>query len=311
MSFELVQYLLLFSASLFVLIKGSDWFVRAAEAVGRNFGIQPFVIGVTIVAFGTSLPELATSIASVNNGDAGIVLGNVVGSNITNILLVLGLVAITRKSIKLDYNIMDIDMPLLLVSAVLMWYIVKDGSLTFFEALIFLGGLVIFLVNTLGNRSEPDVLRPRLNWKIWGLIVLGGVCVYFGAAYAIVSLRELAVVFGVGEGIVAQSLMALGTSLPEIMVSITAAKRGNAAIAVGNVLGSNIFNTYAVVAIPSFFGHIAVPDEMIRFGLPFMIAVTILFAVMCLSNRISRWEGSMLVFLYLFYLSELFQGQAI
>ena len=148
---------LVFTVSLAVLIKGSDWFVDSAEKIGLSLGINSFVIGVTIVAMGTSLPELASSIAAVNSGESEIVIGNVVGSNVTNILLVLGIVALIGNVVPLEYNIMDIDMPLLVGSAIFIYFAVEDHTFSQFEALIFLAALIGFIINSVkADKFEPD-----------------------------------------------------------------------------------------------------------------------------------------------------------
>ena len=293
--------------SLVALIKGSNWFVDSSERIGLSLGISPFIIGVTIVAFGTSLPELASSVASVLEGRSEIVTGIVIGSNITNILLVLGIVAVIGPVIKMEYDISDIDMPLLLGSAALMWFSLADLHISSFEAVLFLIALVVFLLNSVsGNKKDPDTAYPKFDWKDIGLLVIGGVFVKFGAEYTVVSLSDLATSFQMDTGILAQTLVALGTSLPEVAVSITAAKKGKPGIAVGNVLGSNIFNSYAVIAIPSFFGTMTVPPETLDFALPFMIVVTVLFAFITIGGRITRWEGYMLLIFYAYFLNRCF-----
>lgn len=301
---ELLTNFLIFAVSLGALLKASDWFVSAAERIGLSLGISPFIIGVTIVAFGTSLPELATSIAAVYSGSSEIVVGNVIGSNVTNILLVLGLTAIVGKKIVLDFDVWDIDMPLLLASAVFLYFALNDGSISLFEAIMFLVALAVFLLKSFGETND-DEERTKADLKDYGLLLLGGVLVYFGATYTIYGLERIASELGVNQDFVALSVLALGTSLPEVVVSIAAARKGKPAIAVGNVLGSNIFNTYAVMGIPSLFGTLVIPESINDFSLPFMVFVTIIFAVICLSKRISRWEGAMLVIFYVFFIVEL------
>ncbi len=292
--------------SLFVLVKGSDWFVDSAEKIGLSLGISPFIIGVTIVAFGTSLPELASGIAAVLRDDSSIVVGVVVGSNITNILLVLGLVAVLGKVIKMDYDIMDIDMPLLVGSALLLWFCLLDLHLSLFEAILFVVGLCIFLFNSIIGHIKEDSLRIKTNFRDYGLLLLGGLLVKFGADYTIISIGKLSQIFEMDSTIIAQTLVAFGTSLPEVAVSITAASKGKPGIAVGNVLGSNIFNTYAVMAIPSFFGSLVIPAQSLDFALPFMLVCTLLFAFISIGGRITRWEGYMLLLFYLFFLNQSF-----
>ncbi len=310
MSVEVFMYFGLFAVSLLVLLKGSDWFVDAAEDIGLSLGISPFIIGVTIVAFGTSLPELATSIASVFAGDSKIVIANVVGSNITNIALVLGLVAIVAKEIKLDYNIWHIDMPYLWGSAFLLWLTVRDGHFSFFEALIFLIGIAIFLAYSFGNNTpEVDEDRHKASGKSYALLLIGGLLVWLGASYTIEAICKLSEIAGISSEVIALTAVALGTSLPEIIVSLNATKKGKTAIAVGNVLGSNIFNTYIVMSIPSFFGPLEIPESILTFGLPLMVVMSIMFGIVSNNKKITRWEGMLLIMFYLFFIVELVKGE--
>lgn len=306
---EILLYLGLFVISLAVLLKGSDWFVESAEKIGLSFGISPFIIGVTIVAFGTSLPELASSIAAVLAGQSEIVIGNVVGSNITNIALVLGVVAIVGRKIYIKKDIMSTDIPLLLTSAFLFYFIVNDQHVSIIEAVILLAALFVFLAYSFkdGNDGEEQI-KIAVSWKSYGMLLLGGILVYFGADYTILAISKLSSIFGISSEIIALTLVALGTSLPELVVSISAARRGNTEIAVGNVLGSNLFNTYAVLGIPAFFGDLLIPDNVIAFSIPLMVGLTLLLTIMCLSKTISRWEGWMLLLIYGFFVIELFKG---
>ena len=297
--------ILVFIVSISVLVLGSEWFISSAERIGLSFGISHFIIGVTIVAFGTSLPELATSIVSVLTENSEVVMGNVVGSNITNILLVLGLTAFVGKGIHMDFNVMKGDMPMLVASAFLLYFTLQDGSFSLPEALLFLVALIIFLLSSLTGNEEEEDERPSVSAREWLLFILGGVFVYYGAVYTIESLSSIATKMGVSPGLISLGAIALGTSLPEVVVSINAARKGKHAIAVGNVLGSNIFNTYAVVSISSFFGELSMTPDL-YFNLGFMVAVTLLFAVLCISKSISRWEGAMLLVVYLYFMMELF-----
>lgn len=296
----------LFIVSLTVLLVSSDWFIAAAEKVGRSFGIPSFIIGVTIVAFGTSLPELATSIASVFSGSSQIVVGNVIGSNITNILLVLGMAAFVTKRLHIDFDVMDIDMPLLFGSAFMLYFALSDLQFTFTEALIFCAGLAVFLLNSFNAESdEVEEEEDKPTWKTYAMLVLGAVLVYFGATYTIKAMEAISAGMGIDQHIIALGAVALGTSLPEVVVSVKAAKKGRHGIAIGNVLGSNMFNTFAVMGIPSFFGKLEIPEDTLTFSLPFMIACTILFGLMCFSKKVSRWEGAMLILFYVFFIYQL------
>ncbi len=302
----MILYILLFVISLTALVKASDWFVDSAEDIGLSIGISPFVIGVTIIAFGTSLPELAASLASVIQGDSGIVMGNVVGSNITNILLVLGITAIISKNIILKFDVMKVDMPLLLGSTFLLWFVVDDGQISILDGIILVTLLSIFLFNSIKSNVSTKENGYTASKKSYYLLPVSALLIFVGAKYTIVAIEHISEVFHIPPEIIALSAVALGTSLPEVIVSIAAARKGKSAIAVGNVLGSNIFNTLAVVGIPACIGTVAVPEHILHSSMPFMLAVTLLFAFVCISKNISRWEGWMLFLLYGFYLYETF-----
>ncbi|MCB0582900.1 MAG: calcium/sodium antiporter [Phaeodactylibacter sp.] len=309
---EILLYTILFVVALGVLLRASGWFVDSAEQIGLSLGISPFIVGLTIVAFGTSLPELATSIASVFSGESEIVVGNVVGSNITNIALVLGLSALVADRIELEYNIWHIDMPYLWGSAFLLWFALRDLQFSFFESCLFLVGIVVFLGYSFksGEEEISDSERPTVNWKTYGMLVLGGALVWLGADYTIVAIKKLSSMAGISPEVIALSAVALGTSLPEVIVSLNAARRGKASIAVGNVLGSNIFNTYVVMGIPSLFGKLEIPPNINEVFLPLMVAMTILFGIMSNNKKITRWEGVALLLFYAFFASELFNSAA-
>lgn len=300
-------YILIFVVSLAVLLKSSDWFVESAEAIGLSLGIPPFIIGLTIVAFGTSLPELATSIASVLEGQSEIVVGNVIGSNITNIALVLGLSAVVVKNIRLDSDLWLIDMSFLWASAFLLWFALRDLHVSVFECLLFLAGLTVFLVYSLqsGKQKRGDD-RPKLKPRHYVLLLIGGIGVWLGAEYTIYGISGISELMGIEPELIALSAVAIGTSLPEVVVSLTAARRGKASIAVGNVLGSNIFNTYIVMAIPGLLGDLHIPADILSFYLPLMIVMTLLFGVMALDKLITRWEGWLLLLFYILFLGQIF-----
>ena len=298
--------ILIFIVSLTVLLIASDKFVDSSEKVGLALGIPSFVVGVTIVAFGTSLPELATSIVSVYSGSSEVVIGNAVGSNITNILLVLGAAAIFGKGITIEHDVMKTDMPMLFGSAFLLYFTLQDFTLSAFECIIFLIALAVFLISSIKEgKKDADIEKTKTSAKDWITILLGAVAIYFSAKYTIDSLEILAEEGGIPKHVIAITVVALGTSLPEVVVSLAAAKKGNHGMAVGNVLGSNIFNTYAVMAIPGLLGNLTIPESTMQFSIPFMIVVSILFGIICFTRSISKWEGYMLIAFYLFFIGNL------
>jgi len=314
---ELTIWIAVFLVSLAFLIKSSDYFTDAAEKVGFFFKIPPFIIGVSIVAFGTSLPELVSSIYAVVRGSSAIVIGNVIGSNITNVFLILGLTAILGKRITLHYNIAYVDLPLLVGSAFLFGLMVGDRHFSLFEALLSIAGILIYLFYAVKNSSEEPSGKSdtrqassgqdqKVMAKLVLTLVLSGVFIYFSAKYTVESIVRIAAMIKVGEAMIAASAVALGTSLPELVVSVTAARKGRPAIAIGNILGSNIFNTFAVMGIPALFGTLEIPSSMINYGMPIMIIATLLFFFITQQKRITRWEGMLLILFYLFYLGKLF-----
>lgn len=307
---EVFLYLLLLGFSLSALIIGADWFVAGAEKIGIRLGISPYVVGVTIVALGTSLPELASSIAAILKNESTIVTGNVIGSNITNILLVLGSVAAFSRIITFETKVVNVDLPILSMSAFLIVFMLQDGTYSMMEGVLLIAAFIIFLINTFRSQvvksdiDEGERKKP-LGVRTVFFLVVGGLLVYFGSEYTIVSVSELSKLLSMQPDFIALTLLALGTSLPELVVSLQAARRGNTGIAVGNVIGSNIFNTFGVMGISRLFGPIIVPDNISNFGAYFALAITLILVIMTRSKRITRFEGGMLLILYLYYIVEL------
>ncbi len=301
-----------FALSLLILIKASDYFTSAAEKIGIFFGIPTFIIGATIVAFGTSLPELVTSLIAVFNNSSEIVAANVIGSNITNILLVLGIVTITCGKIKINFNIIHIDLPFLVGSSFLLAIAIWDGKFDLFDTFLFLSALTVFIWYTMTKREKQESNREvsenekKIIVKALVTLVLSCLFIYLGARYTIESVIKLAEILNVKKEIIAVSAIALGTSLPEVMVSLSAARKGNAEMAVGNILGSNIFNSFAVMGIPALFGTLVIPASILTFALPIMLIASILFYVICHDNEVSLWEGWMLIIFYVFFIGKLF-----
>src|SRR5690606_13032755 len=192
--------------------------------------------------------------------------------------------------------------------ALLLWFILQDLHVSILEAVICLVGILIFLFYTVSaDREINKDLLPKAGWKDYLLLLLGGVLVYFSAGYTIEFVSAFAIGVGIPLKIVGLTLIALGTSFPELIVSVQAARRGKTGIAIGNVLGSNVFNTFLVLGIPRFFGNLTIPPETLTFSLPMMLALTLLFAFMCVTRRISRWEGLILLLIYVYFISELFK----
>lgn len=200
---------------------------------------------------------------------------------------------------------MDMDIPLLVVSAVILWLFMMDGSISPFETVLLLIGLFVFIFNSFNNGEEKNERTEKVKPITYILLVLGGVLIYFSSEYTVYGLKGIATTLQVKKEIISLGALALGTSLPELVVSVAAIRRNNHGIAYGNVLGSNIFNTYAVVGISSIFGPLNITPDIIQFSIPFMLAVTGVFAIMSFSKKIGRWEGFMLLLMYVYFIYEL------
>lgn len=230
-----------------LLVKGADWFVEGAASVAKRMGIPQLVIGLTIVAMGTSMPEAAVSITSAMNGSAGITIGNVVGSNILNILIILGITAVITN-VGIQKTTFCYEIPFMIgITVLLMLFGITDSALTFKEGvifwllfLVFLGYL--FVIARKGEAQEEGETKDIPVWKCLLLIAIGGVLVVKGSDLAVEGASAIARYFGISERFIGLTIVALGTSLPELVTSVTAARKGNAGIAIGNIVGSNIFN---------------------------------------------------------------------
>ena len=306
-----------FIVSLFFLIKASDYFTDSAESIGLFFGIPPFIVGVTIVAFGTSLPEIVTSVIAVLKESSEIVIGNVVGSNIANIFLVFGLTAIVAKKMIITHDIIKVDLPFLVGSALLLAATIWDGAFTLPEAILSLAGISVYLLYSIRTEKkhldaevekglEDKRKRKEPPWKACLILIVSTLVIYLGANYTIESIIKLSVLLKIGKETIAVSAVAFGTSLPELAVTITAARKGKPEIAVGNILGSNIFNALAVMGIPALLGTLTIPHSIITFGLPIMLMATLLYVFITQDKEIAGWEGWLLLIFYIFFIGKLY-----
>ncbi|MDP7457086.1 MAG: calcium/sodium antiporter [Candidatus Woesearchaeota archaeon] len=298
--------------SLCVLVKESSIFTDRAEKIGLFFWLSPFIIGVTIVSIGTSLPELVSSLVAVFKGSTEIVIGNVVGSNIANICLVLALAAILAKKIKLNYSLMHVDLPLLMATSFLFALTIWDGVFSLGDALICLTAFFVYITYTVHTKkSHPDssvkkLSADKLTSLDVGILLLSALFIYLGAEYTIRSVIDISTILNVGTELIAVTVVALGTSLPELAVTIDVVRKGKGEIGVGNVLGSNIFNAMAVTSIPAFFSNLVVPASILTFALPLMLMATLMLVFMTQEKEITQWEGFVLLLFYVFFIVKLF-----
>jgi len=305
----LIFWVAVFIVSLFVLVKGADWLLASSEKIGLRIGLSPFVVGVTIVAFGTSLPELISSFVAVSRGVTEIVVANAVGSNIANILLVVGISAIVGKRLVVSKDLIDLDLPLIALSTAIFLLVAYDGSITFFEAMFLTVTYVIYLGFSLiykDDEAGEKVKRPPIKTNDLLMLVIGVVGLSVGAKFLIDAIVELSGILNIGAGVIAITAVAIGTSLPELIVSVKAALRKQSEIALGNVFGSNIFNLLAVVGLPGIFATLYIDEQIVALGLPVLLMATILFIISGISRRIHVQEGALFLMLYVIFITKLF-----
>lgn len=239
-----------------LLVKGADWFVEGAAGIAKKLGIPQLIIGLTIVAMGTSMPEAAVSITAALQENAGITIGNIVGSNILNILIILGVTALITN-VAIQKSTLYYETPYMIaITIVLMIFGITGGEISFIEGIIFWLLFIVFLgylfvMSKKGNSQENEEVKDIPVWKCILFMLVGGVMVVKGSDFAVSGASAIARFFGMSERFIGLTIVAFGTSLPELVTSVTAAKKGNAGIAIGNIVGSNIFNILFVIGTTS------------------------------------------------------------
>ena len=312
----MLQQVLMFVLGLTVLVIGADVLVRGASRLAVSFGVSPLVVGLTVVAFGTSAPEMAVSVGSALNGNPDLAIGNVVGSNIANILLILGISALITPLL-VDEQIIRQEIPIMIGASALLVVMALDGSIGRIEAAALFGLVVAYTVFLIvqSRRASKNVQDefeteiPTSNWdRHWAvqvaLIVVGLVMLVQGAGWLVDAAVAFARAFGVSDLVIGLTVVAVGTSMPVIATSIVAAIRGQRDIAVGNVVGSNVFNILAVLGVTGLVssGGLPVSDAARNFDLWVMLAVAFACLPIMISGReIARWEGGVFIAYYAIY----------
>jgi len=310
--------LVLFLLGIGLLILGADLLVRGASRIALGLGVSPLVVGLTVVAFGTSAPESAVSVKAALAGQADIAYGNVVGSNVFNVLVILGLSALVAPLL-VDRQLLRRDVPIMIGSALLLPALAYDGRIGRLDGALLFAGIVAYTAwSVLQSRREAAARRAAGGDEAPGptgpaavnlLLVLGGLAMLvLGARWLVEGAVAIARSFGVSELVIGLTIVAAGTSLPEVATSVLASIRGQREIAVGNVVGSNVFNVLCVLGLAGLVAPAGVPvaAQALSFDTPVMIAV----AVACLpifftGHVIARWEGALFLFFYAAYASFL------
>lgn len=314
---------------------GADWFLKSAEKMGLALGLSPFVVGVTIVAFGTSFPELFTAMTAAFMNVTEIIPANAIGSNIANILLVIGVSAIIGKKLVVTKNLIDIDLPLLAIGTVILFGVIwpwggEEPFISRGESVILImtyGAYMLYTffhkeeevaddgsLPTREKRREHVVVkekeikeRPKITFTDWIFLIGGVLALTFSARYLVESVVTISEMLGIGVGIISILGIALGTSLPELIVCAKAAFKNKPEVALGNVFGSNVFNAFVVIGLPGVFVDIKLDDPTFLVGFPVMILATLLFVISGISRTIHNWEGIFFLSLYAIFVGKILE----
>lgn len=297
---------------LITLILGGEVLVKGATKLALRFNVSSLVVGLTVVAFGTSAPELLVSLNSALKGSPDFALGNVIGSNISNLALVLGMAALFG-SIPIKKDSARRDWPVTIGASILLYWFAYNGLISNIEGTILVVLLIIYLgsllYTTRREQIKLNVNEPKNELEKRGIVKdifqvsLGIICLYFGADWFIGGAEEIAVTLGISQRVIGLTILALGTSLPELFTSIIAARKGETDLALGNLLGSNIFNVLSIIGITSIIKPLSVNAEMLHTDFPWMIGITLLILpLMIFRKRLGTPSGIILISAYLLYI---------
>tara|TARA_Y100000310_G_C20696023_1_gene825808 strand:- start:2713 stop:3660 length:948 start_codon:yes stop_codon:yes gene_type:complete len=309
----MIEYLLLLLGFI-LLIKGAQYFIDGASYLAKRLGISPLIIGLTVVAFGTSMPEFIINIFSAIEGSTEIALGNIIGSNISNTLLILGISAIFVPLLVHKSTVWN-EIPLSLFATVLLFLLINDSLFGYTSKLGVLDGLIMlslffyFLYYIYSSAKRNNKFKMEIqkhNEFIIAIMILGGlVGIFFGGDLIVKNALIVAAGLGISEFLISATLVALGSSLPELVVSLVAIFKKNVDLAVGNIIGSNMFNILYVLGVTSLINPIILPG-FVNLDLIFLIVITALLFVFMFTgkkHKLERWEGVIFILLYIAYVS--------
>ena len=308
---EVILSAILTVVGLLLLCFGGNWLVTGGIAIAKKFRISNLIIGMTIVAFGTSTPELAASVAAAGEHSA-IILGNIVGSNIANVGMVIAIAAIIVP-LAVKKSVLKKEIPIMLGVSVLLILISIDGEISQYDGILLLGGLGVFVVYTLKdvmkqrseNKDESKKNTKNISLKSIGLIGLGVVLLYVGAILTVDNAVILAKEFGLSEKIIGLTVIAIGTSLPELITSIIAIRKGHTDIGIGNIIGSNIYNILMIMGVGATIGGVIISSDVyIDYAIMIIFSLSLLIALK--TGIITRLMGVCLSIGYVIYLAVTF-----
>ena len=301
---NIILQLALLAVGFVMLVKGSDWFVDGAASIAAKFRIPQIIIGLTIVAMGTSAPEAAVSITAASAGSADITVGNIVGSNILNVLVILGLSA-AIIAVPIGKSTQKVDAPFMIAISGIFLALGWDGVITRLDGVIllvfFISYISYMIWEALHSNEEAEEIKDMKIWQMCLATVVGLALVVWGADVAVDAATELATIFGMSERFIGLTVVALGTSLPELFTSVTAARKGNADIAIGNIVGSNLFNILFVVGLSSMIIDVPFAPNF-RIDMAVAIAAPLFMWLASMKGmKLVRWHGIVMLAGYVAY----------
>lgn len=315
-------WVFVFFISLYVLVKSADVFTKQASKIGLAFGLSSFIVGATIVAMGTSLPELVASLFAVGAGQTEFVADKVVGANIANVLLILGAGLFFSKKMHIHTSLVWKMIPFFVLSAILFVIFAIDGVILKNESLILFLLFLVFSflsITSKQEREDDEEMRGfreqfKIHTGIWrylkvfqylGVLILSGFLLALSANYLIKSLVNISVIFNIPSSIITITIVSFGASLPEAMTSFAAIRMGNYGMAIGNILGSSVFNLLLIVGFSGLFSDLLVSEFVLETGLLFLMLSVIIGVFSVFGNKLARWEGVLMFITYLVFLLKI------
>ena len=299
----IILELFLLALGFSMLVKGADWFVDGTSGMARKLGIPQLVVGLTIVAMGTSAPEAAVSITAALKSNAGIAIGNVIGSNILNILIILGVTAVIT-TVAIQKSTLYVEIPYMLVVTIVLILMGLDGKVSRIEGILLWGMFLVYLAYLYYLAKKGKEEKEKVEESIWKLIVsaiLGGVIVVWGSDITVDAATKIAQILGMSERFIGLTIVALGTSLPELVTSVTAARKGNADIAIGNIVGSNIFNILFVIGTAALIIPVPFTTGFLMDGVVAIMAGVLLWIAVFWKMELRRSWGIVMLAAYAAY----------
>lgn len=304
-----IQFALL-ALGFVMLVKGADWFVDGSSGIAAKFGIPQLIIGLTIVAMGTSAPEAAVSISAALKGNADITVGNILGSNILNVLIILGLSAVITP-LAVAKSTVRIEIPITIGATILLLLLGLDGSIGLIPGCImflaFIGYLTYLFFEARKNKTEETEEVKELSvWKALLFTAIGLVLIVLGSNVTVDAATKIAKIWGLSERFIGLTIVALGTSLPELFTSVAAARKHNADIAIGNIVGSNIFNILFVVGLSALIVPVPFASNFIFDSIVAIVSMFLLWGCCFKTRTLHRWAGALFLICYAVYFMMIF-----